>query len=70
MRSGAPEQPGDLWENLVKTLNAGMQHLGTDKPWLNRQGVDWTWGCISIDNDNVRDLASLVYIGTPVLIED
>ena len=36
MRSGAPEQPGDQWENLVKTLNAGMQHLGTDKPWLER----------------------------------
>lgn len=43
---------------------------GTDKPWLNRQGVDWTWGCISIDNDHVRDLASLVYVGTPVLIQD
>lgn len=36
MRSGAPEQPGDLWENLVKMLNAGMQSLGTDKPWLER----------------------------------
>jgi murein L,D-transpeptidase YafK len=43
---------------------------GTDKPWLNRQNVDWTWGCISIDNDGVRELASLVYVGTPVLIED
>jgi murein L,D-transpeptidase YafK len=43
---------------------------GTDKPWLNRQGIDWTWGCISIDNDSVRDLASMVYVGTPVLIED
>ncbi len=43
---------------------------GTDKPWLNRQRVDWTWGCISIDNDAVRELASLVYVGTPVLIQD
>jgi murein L,D-transpeptidase YafK len=43
---------------------------GTDKPWLNRERVDWTWGCISIDNDHVRELASLVYVGTPVLIED
>jgi len=43
---------------------------GTDKPWLNRDRVDWTWGCISIDNDNVRELASLVYVGTPVLIQD
>lgn len=36
MRSSAPEQPGDLWENLVKMLNAVMQALGTDKPWLDR----------------------------------
>ena len=36
VRTGAPEQPGDLWENLVKTLNAGMQALGTDKPWMER----------------------------------
>jgi murein L,D-transpeptidase YafK len=43
---------------------------GTDKPWFNQQGIDWTWGCISIDNDNVRELATLVHVGTPVLIED
>ncbi len=43
---------------------------GTDKPWFNRQGVDWTWGCISIDNDAVRELASLVYVGTPVWIAE
>lgn len=41
---------------------------GTDKPWLNREGVDWTWGCISLDNGHVRELASLVGVGTPVLI--
>jgi murein L,D-transpeptidase YafK len=41
---------------------------GTDKPWHNRQNVDWTWGCISIASDNVRDMATLVGFGTPVLI--
>lgn len=43
---------------------------GTDKPHLNRKNVDWTWGCISLDNDNVEDLARLVPVGTPVLIEN
>ena len=43
---------------------------GTDKPWLNHDRVDWTWGCISIDNDAVAELATLVYVGTPVLIQD
>src|SRR5262245_3507603 len=49
-------------------IGGGVGIHGTDKPWLNSQGVDWTWGCISIDNDAVRDLTTLVHIGTPVLI--
>jgi murein L,D-transpeptidase YafK len=43
---------------------------GTDKPELNAKNVDWTFGCISIGNDDIDDLASLVPVGTPVLIED
>jgi murein L,D-transpeptidase YafK len=43
---------------------------GTDKPSLNERGLDWTWGCISVSNSNVDELASLVPLGTLVLIED
>lgn len=43
---------------------------GTDKPELNRLGVDWTLGCISLHNPDVEDLNALVYEGTPVFIED
>jgi lipoprotein-anchoring transpeptidase ErfK/SrfK len=43
---------------------------GTDKPGLNARSVDWTWGCISLDNDAVEELASLVPVGTLVLIEE
>jgi murein L,D-transpeptidase YafK len=43
---------------------------GTDKPGLNARNVDWTWGCISIDNDAVEELTSLVPVGTLVLIEE
>jgi murein L,D-transpeptidase YafK len=42
---------------------------GTEYPDLNAKNVDWTWGCISIGNDDVEDLATLVPVGTPVLIE-
>jgi len=43
---------------------------GTDKPGLNQRGVDWTWGCISIDNDAIEQLARTVPVGTLVLIQD
>ena len=43
---------------------------GTDKPGLNARGVDWTWGCISLQNADIDDLARLVPVGTLVLIED
>ena len=43
---------------------------GSDKPSLNRRKVDWTWGCISLENANVAELVTLVPIGTLVLIED
>jgi murein L,D-transpeptidase YafK len=43
---------------------------GTDKPELNRGNVDWTWGCISLAPDDIVELADLVPVGTPVLIEE
>jgi len=65
-------QSGDipmLGERLAGVGGAVGIH-GTDKPELNRKGVDWTFGCISLANDDVEDLATLVPVGTPVLIED
>ncbi len=43
---------------------------GTDKPGLNTRNVDWTWGCISLQNADVDDLTRLVPVGTLVLIEE
>jgi murein L,D-transpeptidase YafK len=54
----------------VAAIGGAVGIHGTDKPWLNQQGVDWTWGCISLDNNSIRDLAAWVTVGTPVLIED
>ena len=42
---------------------------GTDQPILNRGQVDWTTGCISLDNDAIFKLYELLPIGTIVLIK-
>ncbi len=43
---------------------------GTDRPESNRRGIDWTWGCVSVDNASIEDLAALLPLGTLVLIQD
>ena len=43
---------------------------GSDEPILNEGGVDWTYGCISLLDADVRELYSMVPRGTLVLIED
>ena len=42
---------------------------GTDKPDKNARGIDWTWGCVSVDNDAIEDLNRILPLGTPVSIE-
>jgi len=41
---------------------------GTDNPILNIGNVNWTTGCISIDNSDIVELARLLPIGTLVVI--
>jgi murein L,D-transpeptidase YafK len=43
---------------------------GTDREDANIQGVDWTWGCVSLLNPHIDELYDVVPLGTPVLIED
>lgn len=66
-----------LADGLVPVYGSGYAGVGgavgihgTDKPWLNRERIDWTWGCISLDNAAIEEFASLVWVGTPVLIQD
>src|SRR5262245_7780952 len=65
-------QSGDI--PMLGTEPAGVGGLvgihGSDKPTLNRANVDWTYGCISLSNQDVEHLATLIPVGTPVLIED
>jgi murein L,D-transpeptidase YafK len=66
MESGDIPRRGDRYAGVGGAV--GIH--GTDKPRLNRRGVDWTFGCISLMNRDIDDLASLVPVGTLVLIED
>lgn len=43
---------------------------GSDQEELNRLGIDWTFGCISLVNRDVEELYDAVPEGTLVLIRD
>jgi lipoprotein-anchoring transpeptidase ErfK/SrfK len=42
---------------------------GTEDESLNRRGINWTEGCISLFNADVEELYQLVPVGTRVVIE-
>lgn len=42
---------------------------GTDNPMLNLGNINWTTGCISVDNSDIGELARLLPIGTLVVIK-
>jgi murein L,D-transpeptidase YafK len=41
---------------------------GTDAPSLNVADIDWTTGCISVDNTDIWELVRLLPVGTLVII--
>jgi|SRR5215469_9031543 len=42
---------------------------GTDNPVLNHGNVNWTTGCISVDNDSIVQLEKILPVGTIVIIK-
>jgi murein L,D-transpeptidase YafK len=58
---------GDIPRGIAEGGSVGIH--GTDLPILNVGNVDWTTGCISIDNEAVTQLARLLPIGTLVVIK-
>jgi|SRR5215213_7387299 len=32
-------------------------------------GSDWTWGCVALENENIKELYDAVEVGTPVTIK-
>jgi len=45
-------------------------HLGGDI-YIHGNGSqsDWTWGCVALENEDIRELFNAVSVGTPVVIE-
>jgi lipoprotein-anchoring transpeptidase ErfK/SrfK len=35
----------------------------------NGAGSDWTWGCVALENEDIRELFDATRVGTPVVIE-
>jgi murein L,D-transpeptidase YafK len=66
MEAGAIPRRGDGYAGIGGAI--GIH--GTDRPEMNVRQRDWTWGCISLANGDIDELARLVPIGTLVLIED
>ena len=42
---------------------------GSDEPLLNRGNINWTTGCISVDDEDVEELKRLLPDGTVVIIK-
>jgi hypothetical protein len=47
----------------------GIGIHGTDEPILNTGNVNWTTGCISVDNGSIDELETLLPVGTLVVIK-
>lgn len=69
------------WQNIAdgKIPKQGAGHTGlggaigihgTDNEAFNRAKINWTLGCISLFNKDVKEFASLVSVGTLVYIKD
>jgi murein L,D-transpeptidase YafK len=45
-------------------------HLGGDI-YIHGNGAqsDWTWGCVALENEDIRELFDAVSVGTPITIE-
>jgi lipoprotein-anchoring transpeptidase ErfK/SrfK len=41
---------------------------GTDNPILNSGNIDWTTGCISVNNLDIDELSRILPVGTLVII--
>lgn len=61
----------DAITRALKLKRTPLQHtaLGGDI-YIHGHGAssDWTWGCVALENDDIRELFNAVSVGTPVTI--
>jgi len=56
--------------NKAKTTPPQYTRLGgTIYIHGNGASSDWTWGCVALEDENIRELFNAVTVGTPVTIE-
>ena len=51
------------------TVGSAIGIHGTDVPILNAGHINWTTGCISVNNDDINSLERLLPVGTVVIIK-
>jgi lipoprotein-anchoring transpeptidase ErfK/SrfK len=51
------------------TVGSAIGIHGTDVPILNQGHINWTTGCISLENNDIDDLERLLPVGTVVIIK-
>ncbi len=56
-------------DNRALPIGGAIGIHGTDHLREQREGVDWTKGCIALSNRDIARLVKLVERGTPVLIK-
>lgn len=63
-------------ENRIPTVNGRIAGIGgsvgihgTYSDSLNKAKVDWTFGCISLQSSDIKELADVVKVGTKVEIK-
>jgi murein L,D-transpeptidase YafK len=63
------------YESIMRALRAKKTppqntRLGGDI-YIHGNGAqsDWTWGCVALENEDIRELFDAAKIGTPVIIE-
>jgi murein L,D-transpeptidase YafK len=73
LRDGLINRP--QYETIMRALRAKKgppqnTRLGGDI-YIHGHGAqsDWTWGCVALENEDIRELFDAVNVGTPVTIE-
>jgi murein L,D-transpeptidase YafK len=73
LRDGLISKP--QYDTIITSLNARKAppqntRLGGDiYIHGNGAGSDWTWGCVALEDEDIRELFNLVSVGTPVTIK-
>lgn len=55
-------------EGKTLPIGFGIGIHGNDKPDKQSRGVDWTKGCIAMENDDIDEIYAIAAVGTPIWI--